>query len=402
MWFGRSIGWCGLLLTMACGSSSGILPDSREGADAPVPDAPAPAPDAGPGELVIVDAPDNGSAIGYAAVGVPPTFEFANLGAEPTCRAGHVPEVDGLAFAPCPGALPDGSLSYLLPITPDKPDGLYRIEIHYVDADGQAREYTLEFYLHRTLTGAAACGSAADASWPTNDEFFAAATAEFTLPAGLLDLPPWIDEATRTGSMTHTGSFAGADMTAPTYALPFTDVLFRYPAYLGSGADGTPTLDALAAGTPVSFELPILSLRHRLELSADQTLLIVQRRYESLIASRESAEHRCAMRIPFGAGTHGQARPVPYECDALVLNAAGEGFCMQVVDGQPVPAVYSRQLVSKLMDENVVEVTPFETLQRPVANRGGIWGPKVFDDVGAYSIDDDYTGDRAKTIILRP
>lgn len=399
---GRSIGWCGLLLAAACGSTNSILPDSREGPpDAAVADAPAP--DASSGELVIVDAPDQGSAIGYEAVGVPPTFAFANLGAEPVCRAGHVPEVDGLAFAPCPGALPDGSLSYLLPITPGAPDGHYRIEIHYVDADGQAREYTLEFYLHRTLTGAAACGSAADATWPTNDEFFAAATAPFTLPGGLLDLPPWMDKATRTGSLAHTGSFAGADLTAPTYNLPFTDVLFRYPARLGKGTDGMPSVEPLAANTPVSFELPILSLRHRLELSGDQSLLIVQRRYESLIASRESAEHRCAMRIPFGAGTHGQTHQVPYECDALVLSAAGEGFCMQVDGGVPVAAVYSRQMVSKLMDENVVQQAAGGWIyQQPTATRGGLWGPKILDEVGAYSVDDDYTGDRAKTIILRP
>jgi hypothetical protein len=343
---------------------------------------------------------------GYTdASGKATALVFFNAGRDATCKVGHDPEVNGMAFVPCPTPAADGTVTLPVIATANATDGTYHAYVNAKDAAGHDVTYDTGFYMHRTIDGAATC-PIAPAHRPTDTEFFTEALKQFSAP--MLTRPPaWMTG--NSGILPHATPFEITGTTRldpPFYNLHFTNVTL--------GTERTlPTVDANRnvgrvglpgpRGTMASFDLPMWSLRHHLALNADKTLAILYRSYESRSAhDYRNGQHLCAMPTQFGTNI---GRPPTFQCEAYVFNAAGEGFCM-TVDGSGAPhqAVFSEQLVQKLMPKAVGEDVA-------EAGHGSVWGPKIFSPTSATFPDNltfrpDLTGKvphrHSRAAILRP
>ena len=304
-------------------------------------------------DFMLVSAPVEGSMLGYVdSTGHVPTIAFRST--TPTlCRSGHVPEVASLPWLPCPPADEMGIVSYKVESTPGRVDGGYSMQVSYTDTIG-AYTVSSNFYLHRSIDGAVRCPDYPD-TWPTDAQFFAAAVQPVDLSAGV-DMPAW---ATTTGILENEATLGTSDFQGPVYALKFTDSWFSslvgYTTENLANRSFTPHM--LPSKTKIAFSMPVFSLRHRIVNNPQNTLILVQRAYESRTNRRIDNLHQCAMKLDFGDYAQAGAGN-DFACDALVMNAHGEGFCMTVTpDGTPQPIVFSRQLVAKIMSANVSAIS---------------------------------------------
>lgn len=338
--------------------------------------------------------------VSCANVGTKPNMlVFDNGGREARCRVGHVPEVDQLAFAPCP--VIGTRIELAITPTPNRTDGNYRADILYEAADGTTKTRSSSFYVHRSLDGAAPC-PADPANYPTDSRFFAEAAKQFTAPSAESDLlsllPSWIDPISRKGTLPRAIPFAGASVgAAPFYQLHFKDVTLGAYRKVATVNPQTLATGVRDLGEATEFDVPIWSLRHRIAYNGDRTLVIVRRAFESRQArlrEQDPIPGLCTMPIRFGATNH---RAV-VDCDALVLNAAGEGFCM-VFDPETntiAQAVFSRTMVAKLMRGSTAQDTPESA-------DPGMWGPKRFSQVtGIGSFGPDNVVEFGDAVVLRP
>jgi hypothetical protein len=414
-----------LALVMACSSACGSGPDHPlAGQDGGVDDAPAmTGTDAG------VDASTAPPVIAFKVTrsisgpngytdehGVALYLGFVNGGRPAQCRVGHQREVQqgGIPFGACPDPDPvTGEIQLPVTATPNASDGAYEADVFYQAEDGQTmKSYVATFYMHRSLDSVPRCNNV---DFPTDDQFFAAAVQPFKMT--LSNPPAWVDANTNIGALPHTVPFPVSNMTAPFYQLQFTKVTL-------GGYRALATVDASYAvsNTTVScttitndqcqatdFIVPVWSLRHHIALNSDKTLAIIYRTFESRTALANDPSkvlgHECQTTTKFG----GASNVMDFECDAIVLNSAGEGFCMYNNDGEPTQAVFSRAMVAKMMAQSIND-------NFPTATGDTIWGPKVFSN-GTQAYPDNifvaptetFTGPKhgndhghAQRIILRP
>jgi hypothetical protein len=333
-------------------------------------------PDADPTAFAVIK--DLKGTFGYTDAGGKATaLVFFNAGRVATCKIGHDPEVNGMGFAPCPTPASDGTVTLPVTATANATDGTYRAFISARDAAGHDVTYDTGFYMHRTIDGAARCPND-PAHWPSDSAFFTEAVKQFTA-ATLTKPPPWMTG--KSGILPHATAFevTGATrLTPPFYNLHFTSVALGTYRQLGTVDTNRNVGRTTLTGTTASFDLPMWSLRHHLALSADKTLAILYRSYESRSAhDYRSTPHLCTMPTKFGKNQLSKHVPPTFQCDAYVFNAAGEGFCMTVDgDGAPHQAVFADQLVQKLMPKSVgAELSD--------SVNGSVWGPKIFSPINA-------------------
>ena len=407
-------------IALGCGNVVSDVSDARITAiDARLADA-STVPDAGPSAFEIVSAPTNDVAVGYVdSSGANTAVLFDNHNRAAQCRSGHVPEVDQLAYSDCPTPDGLGVVTYEVQATTGKTDGAYRFDIKYLDENNAQQLYSLPIYLHRSLNTVALCNN--DASWPNDAAFFAAAAAPIVLPATYTRPPSWFD-GNRNGALPHTVPFADIDITAPTYQFGFTNVSGNRAtgvrtrggilSIASENSNGTIATTSYNAGADDSFDLQLLSLRHRFALNADHTLLLVHRRFESQNARRWFGEHYCAIHARWFYT--GDASGSTSNCDALVLNAAGEGFCMVVgANGVPQQSIFSRLLITKLARATHASA-PGLGLHVAPTERGALtdlsmWSRSYYDALDAEPDDDfvdmtnaDHQGTPMPVTILRP
>ncbi|MEZ4368086.1 MAG: hypothetical protein R2939_17665 [Kofleriaceae bacterium] len=345
-----------------------------DGADAGVVDQPDAAP-MGADPFEIVQAPPSTGIRNYGPGGTPPVIVFNNGNRPATCRAGNNAMFATIAATACPAPMPDGTVIYPVPPTPGATDGTYTVEVIYEDPTGTPQTYTEEFYLHRSLIDAEPCGPV-EPDWPSDDAFFAAATAPYTFPAGRW-LPPWADVDTRIGSLPHTATFTTADTVGPYYELGFRDVVLPWATRYWDGV----ALGLLAELTPQTFTAPAVSLRHRIGVNGDGTLAIIHRTYESRAVRTNLDQHWCTMGLQLGSDQNFGSDWSKLQCDAIVLNAAGEGVCL-LRDGAGVPQV---SVLATNMVQKVLRGAGYG--HEPGVKTESVWGPKVFDATGTYSDD---------------
>jgi hypothetical protein len=331
-------------------------------------------------------------------------FVFANGGRPALCKVGHVPQIVDVNYAPCPAAAADGSITLPLSATATTgfSDGRFAVFVLATDASGNDVPYTSQFYVHRSLDGASRCPNV-PAMWPSDAQFFAAAIQPFT--AAISSPPPWLDPNTHTGTLPHTTAFTKNNATSlepPFYNLHFDAVTLAQYKSLGVVQNNNLNVSAtIVSATPASYDLPMWSLRHHVALDSTSSLAVIYRSYESRHAHDFLAQgHQCAMPTKFGFGTVQE-----FFCDALVVNPAGEGFCMTVdASGQPQQAVFARQLVAKMMAQSVTESAPFATGDT-------LWGPKLFSPVNSTFPDSvidssqvpgTHRAQDAHAVVLRP
>jgi hypothetical protein len=343
---------------------------------------------------------------GYTdASGKATALVFFNAGRDATCKIGHDPEVNSMAFVPCPSPVADGTVTLPVIATANATDGTYHAYINAKDAAGHDVTYDTGFYMHRTIDGAARCPIAPE-HWPADSAFFTEALKQFSAPM-LTKPPPWM--TSKSGILPHATAFEMTGTTRldpPFYNLHFTSVTLGTERQLGT-VDANRNVGHIVlagAAASASFDLPMWSLRHHLALSADKTLAILYRSYESRSAHDfRNTPHLCTMPTKFGAHTTGP--PPTFQCDAYVFNAAGEGFCMTLDgNGAPHQAVFAEQLVQKLIPKSVGDDVPG-------GDHGSVWGPKIFSPTNATFPDNltfrpDLTGKvphrHSRAAILRP
>jgi hypothetical protein len=391
------------LALSACGSVDGNADSDDPTIDA----APADGPVAG-GPFAVISEPRSDRPIGYVGPdGRPAAIVFSNGGRPAQCRSAHVSALAGTSFQPCPDPAANGRVTFEIQPSVGKTDGTYRAEVEYEDDAGATQTHSIDLYMHRTLDGVAECADEAD--WPSDAAFFAAATSSFTFPTQAVyagsDFPAWATPAgdPRTGTMPATTTFGASDLQGPRFVLHFTNAAVREQKRYGTfDGDDFPTMVTLAPGT-ATFDLPVMSLRHRIVANPDNTLILIHRQYESRTVRAQNDVQQCRMGTRFGAyhsvvGRASRTWQQSYPCDAYVLNAAGEGFCMVVDDaGEPVKAVFSRQMHGKLMAENFTN--------SPKHFTDSVWGPKVYDDDWTYAdslSSVPYAQVKAEPVIIRP
>jgi hypothetical protein len=133
--------------------------------------------------------------------------------------------------------------------------------------------------------------------------------------------------------------------------LPFVTLVYIRAAYhflsVVHGPNGDPS-------PPNPLFQTVLSLRHTFTMSADRTMLFVKRNYESRRPFLHTGKATCGNAFEFGwqeikgvvgcydvSCTGNPLREMEH-CDTLVLNASGEGVCIQPSRlGAPRPAIYS-------------------------------------------------------------
>ena len=381
-----------LCAAAACGGGTkGQLPD---GGPAPVDasvDAFTPPDAAVPPNAFVVITNVTGTVPYIDATDAPTGLVFNNHGRFALCRVGHVPEVNGLDFLPCPSASADGKVTFPVAATAGVTDGAYRADVYYVDHDGLNHVFTTSFYAHRSLDHASTC-PANPATFPTDDRLFAEAVKPFS--ATITSKPAWLDPVTGEGTLPHAIAITVLSETAPFYKMRFRDVTLGSFLRVGTVDDAFNVgLRQLTSAQQAELDLPIWTLRHRISFNAEKTLMLVTRRYES----RSSAKFRgapglCTIPTTFGGGT----RRAQFSCEAIVVNAAGEGFCLTVDNNGPHQAVFSRAMIQKLMAQSVGE-------QSPNARGDTVWGAKIFARDDSVFADDVYeTVSRSSAVILRP
>lgn len=369
------------------GSDAAIPADAAEDApiDAPPPDAFRVVHDL-KGELGYVDANDK-----------PAALVFFNQSRPALCKIAPAGVILSTNYTACPDADADGNVTVPVVATPGTTDGSYEADVLAMDAQGNNVAYATTFYIHRSLDKAAACPNDA-AKWPTDKQFFDEAVKTFT--AKVTQPPAWMNSA-GTGSLPHDKPFAltAADLAGPFYKIHFDNVTLGTYRRLAIDNDHTKPSTTVLGVSP-SFDVPIWSLRHHFALSSDKGLIVIYRQYESRSGVRRGQPNLCTIPTKFGFGPARQE----FNCDAVVLNSAGEGFCMAVDDtGAPKQVVFARQMVQKLMAQSVGD-------DFPRAESDTMWGPKTFSPQipGDPQFDDSqietgtpgHGGSRA--VILRP
>ncbi|MEZ4367807.1 MAG: hypothetical protein R2939_16240 [Kofleriaceae bacterium] len=338
--------------------------------------------------FTVVRQPPTDRPIGFLdAAGAGPALVFNNQGRAAQCRAGNLSVVDGAAFASCGTADASGQVTFPIVASAGATDGSYRVDVEYLDAAGQTQTYATTMYLHRSLDGAQRCDDGAE--WPSDAAFFTAAIQPFSFPAAVTDVPSWA-----ASGLPHATPFVNTDLTMPTYTVGFVGVsrfqlTSRYA--IPTAAAGVTLSNPLPMTSTVSFDLPMLSLRHRIVTNAEGTLLLVHRSYESRTVRRITGSTQCRMGTFFGRDISSE---IHVDCDAFVLNAAGEGFCMQTSGGVVQQAVYSRRMVAKLMSQTVGD--------QPAHPHDSVWGPKVMDATGVHPDSVFELNQRPFSVILRP
>jgi hypothetical protein len=109
---------------------------------------------------------------------------------------------------------------------------------------------------------------------------------------------------------------------------PFITLQFS-PSRIGTGPNNWPVNSA-------PQQVNVLSLRHRFVLDPNRQMLLVTREYKS----RREIEQTCRAAIIQIKDNHTNNAPniPPFKnnhCDAIVLNKAGSGVCIEVVAGTP-------------------------------------------------------------------
>lgn len=345
---------------------------------------------------------------------------FDNAHRTAMCRQGHVPEVDNAEFRDCPTAAADGTVTLFVTPTLNATDGRYRADVYYADENGTNQTYTTAFYVHRSLNGAKPCPHSQAFPWPSDARIFAEAIKPHRFPT-MSQGPSWIDAETRLGTLPHAVAFASSSsVTPPFYNLHFSGA-WRTSYRTVAAVDSSMQATVVNLGNATDFDVPIWSLRHRISFSANRTLAIIVRRYESRTGRPldPTGPSICTMGMDFGT-TYQRTCPAPgggvvcggtfptlnFDCDAIVLNSAGEGYCMTIDEDGPHKAVFSRAMAGKVSGQSVGASTPKK-------GHDTFWSPKVFSLVDAPYADDLYQvpkldppvvpiKDHSTPLILRP
>jgi len=248
--------------------------------------------------------------------GKPPSMSVVAVpGATFECRTGRTKvagssssHVDNQPYHACDGG--DGSTPVVLgtPVAAD-PSGTYQtqVRLHILDYVS-ATAPTAEYYAHETLNGAHVCTDSLK-----DTDIFAAA----------LQVTPTQQQLASTGAFG-----AGTVIDNPFVAVSFLGSVFDVWSVVG---DPTP---------PSPNVVNVLSLRHRFAFNATKDLLLVRRRFESSRRKTYEKTSSCMNGYAFGwrwfqyTGVRfGPLSPAMayrrVDCVALVLNAAGNGVCVQ-------------------------------------------------------------------------
>ena len=331
-------------------------------------------------DFEVISAPTANNTVGYTDEnGQPLSVRFDNDGRRTLCRDGHIPDVDSAGFVDCSQQDEMGVSTFEIQPTSGKTDGSYRVDVLHTDEDGVTRTFTVSFYVHRSLNDTLSCNS--EPQWPSDDTWFAAATQPFG------------------EQIQHNVPFTDLDLTPPTYQFGFTNVfsdtnlgIIHQDLHTGGFS-----FFGFSVGAPATFDLQILSLRHHFVMNDDNTLLLIYRKFESMNARLSAGEHLCQMPLQFGLSF--------IDCDAIVLNSDGQGFCMSTDgEGAAFQLAYGPSLVSRLVNGTHAESpedggVTFNT--QPTKRRA--WGNNFYD---ALDREDDseflVTMSRWHLVILRP
>lgn len=269
--------------------------------------------------------------------GNPPTMSVVAVpGATYECRTGRTKvaansssHVNNQPYHLCDGVAGATPVVLGTPVAAD-PSGTYQtqVRLHILDYVS-ATAPTAEYYAHETLNGAHVCTDAIQ-----DADIFTAA----------LMVTPSQQQLASTGAFG-----AGTVIDNPFVAISFINSVFDVWSVLG---DPTP---------PSPNVVNVLSLRHRFAFNGAKDLLLVRRRFESSRRKTYEQSSSCKNGYAFGwrwfeyAGqVFGPPSPAlaqrRIDCVALVLNAAGNGVCVELGRaGILVPAIYTNTGWEKLV-----------------------------------------------------
>ena len=220
-------------------------------------------------------------------------------------------------------------------------DGVTQFEFRFLYTNGLVSDpASIVYYAHSSLwdtvagTPALACPSAA-----TDAAYFAKASPELT---GAASQP----------------TFATGDVQLKN---PFIALKFS-PSYMGVSPENVFT----ATSTPQ--QVNVLSLRHRFVVDPNRQMLLVTRQYKS---RRETGQTcRAAIIQVKDKHTNDVGNTPPFKsnrCDAIVLNKAGSGVCIEVVAGTPtIRGIHESRIYSLLVSLGIpwprVDMTMWQKL----------------------------------------
>ena len=227
------------------------------------------------------------------------------------CRTGKPSQIATKPWTQCTSSSPTSLTVYSMGAADAQlaaNDGVTQFDFRFLYTNGLVSDPTsIVYYAHSSLWDTVA-GTSTLACPP-----LATDTAYFTLASPHL-----------TGA-TSQPTFATSDakLKNPFIALQFS------PSRIGTGTNNFPL-----NSTPQ--QVNVLSLRHRFVLDSNRQMLLVTREYQS----RREAGPICRAAIIQVRDTHTNNVPntPPFKnnhCDAIVLNKAGSGVCIEVVAGTP-------------------------------------------------------------------
>ena len=227
-------------------------------------------------------------------------------------------------WGPCDGG--NGSRPTHTP-TPlaSTPEGNYRTEYRYRADTYTSAAIATRYYVHHSLDRVQFCprpGITADGPHFTDAQYFAAAQTFATANPTLFPV---------TGTFPAPGAIpARTDsiyVRNPFIKIPFVGITESMGMYSGNGT-GLPTSWPATGG---SYLLNERSLRHAWVLNPARTMILMKRRY--IHPSNHCRNEIRVGHLYFGFPSH------LMDCEALVVNANGNGLCLGTNGSAPVPLV---------------------------------------------------------------
>ena len=189
---------------------------------------------------------------------------------------------------------------------PDVQGGSYHTEYRYISDTYTSPAATYDYYIHHSLDGVPTCPRAAnDHPLFSDTALFAAAKAFNTASSANAALFPLTKLFANTGTV---------KLKNPFIEIPFTSVSASRGMIAGFWTLPLPNPEIVDD----------VSLRHRYVLSADGTMILKKRAFLS------QKTNDCTDEYHFNSNYYGR---VTITCDAFVLNATGQGVCINSVGG---------------------------------------------------------------------
>jgi hypothetical protein len=251
------------------------------------------------------------------------------------CRTGPVATFTAAtpAFAPCDGATGTGTTHTPKPDAAT-PEGTYRTEYRYRSDTYRSPAVAYVYYAHHSLDGADTCPRAAhpeDGPAFTDDEFFAAAQAYSAAEAVKFPTNVMFPAPSNPPDRVNDKIFLGD----PWIKIPFTAVTVTVHMQTTNGFLNCPPWPANGA----DYVFNERTLRHRYAMNPSRTMIIMRRQYVHPKTKLEDGgvlpDQGCKNPIRVGNRTSTGYGPADalrgrkvVDCEAIVVNAHGNGLCM--------------------------------------------------------------------------